>query len=142
MAFSEIELKRIDATVGELRRRSSPPQYADQLRFTYDIDSHSVSIFEERPPWDGRPGTWTRHGVARFRYFRSRGQWQLYWMRADLKWHVFEPVSPAPDLSPTTRSQVVAQRFGPKSSDQEEVGSHPAAPPSPISLLVASSALS
>jgi hypothetical protein len=38
--------------------------------------------------------------------------------------------------------QVVAQRFERKSGDQEEIGSHPAAPPSPISLLVASSALS
>ena len=37
---------------------------------------------------------------------------------------------------------IVAKRFGRKSGYQEEVGSHPAAPPSPISLLVASPALS
>ena len=91
MAFSELELKMIDSTVGELCRRRSPAQFADQLRFVYDIDGHAVSIWEERPPWDGRPGDWTRMGIARFRFFRSRGEWQLYWMRADLKWHVFEP---------------------------------------------------
>ena len=99
MAFSEIELKRIDATLGDLCRRSSPPEHADELRFVYDIDGHAVSIFEERPPWDGRPGAWTRHGVARFRYFRSRREWQLNWMRADLKWHVFEPEPPTPNLA-------------------------------------------
>ena len=28
----------------------------------------------------------TRHGIARFRFYRSRGEWQLYWMRQDLRW--------------------------------------------------------
>lgn len=103
MAFSELELKRIDATVGELCRRISPAEYADQLRFVYDIDAHAVSIYEERPPWDGTPGEWTRMGVARFRYFRSRGEWRLYWMRADLKWHVYEPAAPSRDLAELVR---------------------------------------
>ena len=53
---------------------------------------------EVRPPWDGR-GDWTRHGVARFRYFRTRKEWQLYWMRADLKWHAYEPEPPTNDLA-------------------------------------------
>jgi hypothetical protein len=79
VAFSEVDLKRIDATIGALCRSRSPVEYADQLRFVYEIDGHSVSILEQRPPWDGRPRAWTSHGVARFRYFRSRGEWQLYW---------------------------------------------------------------
>jgi len=111
MAFSEIELKGIDVTVGDLCRRSSPPEHADQLRFVYDIDGHAVSIFEERPPWDGRPGAWTRHGVARFRYFRSRGEWHLYWMRRDLKWHLYQPDSAAADLRALVRV-VERDRYG------------------------------
>ena len=103
MAFSEFELKLIDATVGDLCRRSSPAEHADELHFACDIDGHSVSIMEERPPWDGSPGEWTRHGVARFRYFRSRGEWQLYWMRADLKWHVYDPAPPTRDLASLVR---------------------------------------
>jgi hypothetical protein len=99
MAFSESELKRIDRRVGELCRRMSPVEYADELRYAYDVDGHAVSIFEERPPSDGSPGEWTRLGVARFRYFRRRGEWQLYWMRADLKWHYYEPVGPAQNLA-------------------------------------------
>jgi hypothetical protein len=102
VAFSEIELKRIDRTVGELCRRISPPQHADELRFAYDVDGHAVSIFEERPPWDGK-GEWTRLGVARFRYFRSRGEWVLYWMRADLKWHLYDPAPPRRDLGTLVR---------------------------------------
>jgi hypothetical protein len=33
MAFSELELKRIDRTVGDLCRRNSLPQHANELRF-------------------------------------------------------------------------------------------------------------
>ena len=103
MAFSELERKRIDATVGDLCRRASLAQHADKLRFVYDIDGHAVSIMEERPPWDGSRGAWTRHGVARFRYLRSRGQWLLYWMRADLKWHRYEPAPATADLKQLVR---------------------------------------
>ena len=98
MAFGELELKRIDGTVGKLCRRLSPREHADQLRVVYEIEGHSVSLFEERPPWDGK-GEWTRMGVARFRLFRSRGEWQLYWMRRDLRWHPYEPDEAATDLA-------------------------------------------
>lgn len=90
MAFSELELKCIDKTVGALCRRITKPQHADQLHFVYHVDAHRVSIYEERPPWDGR-GEWMRHGVARLRYVRKTDCWKLYWMRADLKWHVYDP---------------------------------------------------
>ena len=103
MAFSEIELKRIDATVGDLCRRMTMPEHVDQLRFVYDIDGHAVSLMEERPPWDGSPGAWTRHGVARFPYLRSRGHWLLYWMRADLKWHRYDPALATADLKQLVR---------------------------------------
>ena len=98
MSFTEFELKRIDRTVGELCRRSNRPEYADQLRFEREIEGHSVSIWEMRPPWDG-VGDWTRMGVARFRFFRSRGRWQLYWMRRDLKWHPYDPGRSTSDLA-------------------------------------------
>jgi hypothetical protein len=87
VAFNELELKRIDRTVGELCRRCSPPEHADELRTVHDVEGHTVSMYEERPPWRGE-GEWTRMGVARFRYFRSRDEWQLYWMRQDLRWHL------------------------------------------------------
>jgi len=67
------------------------------------LNGHAVSIIEERPPWDGSPGAWTRHGIARFRYLRSRGQWLLYWMRADMKWHRYEPAPATADLKRLVR---------------------------------------
>ena len=110
VAFTELELRRIAKTVGELCRRMSPPQHADELRVVYDIDGHTVSIWEERPPWRGS-GDWTRMGIAKFRYVRSRGTWTLYWMRDDLKWHVFGPVAPTRDLG-TLVKVVDENRYG------------------------------
>jgi len=98
MAFSELELKRIDRTVGALCRRDSRPEHAAELRFVYEVDGHTVSVYEERAPWDG-VGEWTRMGVARFRYARTGGSWTLYWMRRDLKWHVYDPDVTATDLA-------------------------------------------
>ena len=63
VSFSELELKRIDRTVGELCRHHSPPEHADELRVTCVVEGNSVSMYEERPPWRGE-GEWTRYGIA------------------------------------------------------------------------------
>ena len=89
MAFTPGELEMIESTVGELCRQSSPAHLADQLHVNYDTDQHAVTIYEERAPWDGE-GEWTRQRVARFRFFRSRGEWFLYWMRANGSWDYYE----------------------------------------------------
>jgi hypothetical protein len=88
VAFTELELKRIQRTVGELCRRCSPPEH---------VEGHSVTVYEERPPWNG-VGEWTRRGIARLRYYRSRRAWQLYWMRQDLRWHLYDPDEMPADL--------------------------------------------
>jgi hypothetical protein len=51
MAFDELELKRIDNSVGGLCRKRSPPEYRAELEFVYEIEGHSVSIYEVRPDW-------------------------------------------------------------------------------------------
>lgn len=89
MAFSELELAQIEKLIGPLCRKI-PKHLQDQLRHTYTVDGHSVMMFEERPRWDD-PMEWTTMGIARFRYFRSRNEWKLYWMRRDLKWHEYDP---------------------------------------------------
>lgn len=110
MAFDELEPKRIERTVGELCRRCSPPEHADELRTAYEVEGHSATMYEERSPWDG-VGGWTRGGIARFRFSRSRGEWRLYWMRQDLRWHRYDPDEMPPDLD--SRVAVVeADEFG------------------------------
>jgi hypothetical protein len=31
------------------------------------------------------------HSVAKTTYVKSSGIWKIYWQRADLKWHCYEP---------------------------------------------------
>jgi len=99
MAFSQLERKRIERTGGALCRRTSRPEqeHADTLRFVHEVDGHSVSIHEDRVPWDG-VGAWTRMGVEGFRYTRTRGSRTLYWMPRDLKWHAYDPDAMPADL--------------------------------------------
>ena len=98
MAFSELELKRIDKTVSDLCRRLSPPEHAHELRTAYEVVGHAVTIFEVRPAWDD-PSEWMHNPVARLRFARTTGEWTLYWMRADLKWHVYDPEPMPTDLA-------------------------------------------
>jgi len=98
VAFNELDLKRIDRIVGGLCRRRTCPDLADQLRLDYEIDRQSVVVFEERPDW--RDATERmRTPVARLRFVRTTGVWTLYWMRADLKWHRYEPAESTADLA-------------------------------------------
>ena len=110
MAFNELELKRIDRTVGELCRRCSPPEHADEVRTVYEVEGHSVSVYEERPPWDG-DGEWTRLGVARFRCFRSRGEWQLTGCAVTCAGTATSPTRCRP-ISPPLVALVEADKYG------------------------------
>jgi len=102
MAFSEPELALIRSTAGAfVDRRQPPPELLDKLRFEVEIDGHAVTIWEVRPAWM-RPGE-SRLGVARFRFTRTRGDWTLYWMRRDLKWHAYYNAAPTRSLADLVR---------------------------------------
>jgi hypothetical protein len=98
MAFSEIELKKIDQLVGGLCRRRSPAHLKDELSFGYIVEGHDVLVSERRPRWQS-PGEWTESGVAKLKYTRKTGLWQLYWQRASLKWVKYDPFPPNRDLA-------------------------------------------
>jgi hypothetical protein len=98
MAFSELDLKRIDKLVGGLCRRRTHPQRADELRFIYEVAGHNVILSEERPDWRDSNEQISRP-FAKLRFVRTTGLWSLYWMRADSKWHRYEPAAATPDLA-------------------------------------------
>jgi hypothetical protein len=102
MAFSEIELKHIELHVGKLCKRRSPPHLADEIRTTYEIKNHDVIVFEERPRFQ-QPDEWSKMGCANFKYDRKNRKWKLYWMRRDLKWHLYDPETDRTDLETLAR---------------------------------------
>lgn len=90
MGFSEIELKQIDQAVGGMCRRRNRPEFKDELSLEYAVDGHDVVVFERRPRFRG-PGV-TDLPCAKLKFVKTTGEWRLYWMRRDLKWHGYEPL--------------------------------------------------
>ena len=91
MAFSEIERKRIDKDVGAWCAARVPEHLWGEIRLEYRVAGHTIDIFEVRPDWKDRRQT-METPCARIRYVRTKNTWQLYWQRADLKWHRYDPL--------------------------------------------------
>ena len=104
MAFREVDLKRIEQTVGGFCGNCSPGHLKDKLRLTYEVKGHEVVIVERRPRWDNET-EWTETPVAKLKFIRSANKWRLYWMRADMKWHKY------PGLSSSHRLDVLLEEI-------------------------------
>jgi len=91
MSFSELERKRVEKEVGAYVACKRPPaQIRPELDIGFRIENQSVEIFEIRPDWQDRCRI-MEHPVAKTTYVKTRNRWKIYWMRADLKWHGYEP---------------------------------------------------
>jgi hypothetical protein len=90
MAFSEIELARVEKAVGGLCQRRTRPEIRDKLRFEYAVQRHDIELYEVRPHWK-YPSEELKTPVAKIRYVRTTNEWRLFWMRQDLNWHSYEP---------------------------------------------------
>lgn len=93
MALSEFEIKKVTkAAEAFLTIKRPPPHVRNQLDIGYRIDDQSVVIVEIRPDW--RNETVIReHSIAKATYVKTQGMWNIYWLRADLKWHSYEPAA-------------------------------------------------
>ena len=93
MAISEFETKRLEHVVSRFIDKRRPPlQVRDELDLGYRISGQSVEIFEIRPWWKDKNEK-IEEAVARATYVKGRRVWKVYWQRADLKWHRYDPVS-------------------------------------------------
>ncbi len=91
MAFSEFERKRYEKQVDAfVERRRPPPPIRAKLDLGFRIKGQSVEIFEIRPLWND-PSRQVEEAVAKATYVKSRDEWRVYWQRADLKWHRYDP---------------------------------------------------
>lgn len=92
MSFTEDETEAILRQVEEefWVHRRPPLDLRDKVREGQRIDGQSIALFLNRPAFQ-RPGEWIESAIAKIRYFRSRDVWAIYWQRADLKWHSYQP---------------------------------------------------
>ncbi len=91
MAFSELETRRYTKIMEQyIENRRPPVHIRDKLDIGFRIKGQSVEIFEIRPAWR-EPATKIESGVAKTTYVRTQKFWKVFWMRADLKWHGYDP---------------------------------------------------
>ena len=91
MAISEFEIKRIEKLVGGfVEKMRPPPDIRNKLDIGFRISGQSFEIYEIRPQWNN-PEKKIEGPIAKATYIKSKKIWQLFWMRADLKWHRYQP---------------------------------------------------
>lgn len=91
MAISEFEIKRYEKIVGQyIEKRRPAPHIRSQLDLTFRIEGQSVIIYEIREVWN-QPGKKLESPISKATYVKSTNTWKIYWQRADLKWHRYDP---------------------------------------------------
>lgn len=90
--MNDIEWKRIENAIAAFVAKRRPPVHMrDQVDLSFRFDGRSVEIFEIRPRWDNAARR-IEEAVGKARYLKSRDMWLVYWQRADLKWHKYDPM--------------------------------------------------
>jgi len=93
MSLSEFEIKKAEyAAEAFLAVKRPPPHVRKQLDIGCRIQDQSIEIFEIRPHWQD-DSVILEHSVAKATYVKARKFWKIYWQRADLKWHSYEPLA-------------------------------------------------
>ena len=62
----------------------------EQVDIGYSYDGKVVILFEIRRDWSN-PKEKQQMEFAKIRYYKSKKEWNLYWMRASGKWDIYEP---------------------------------------------------
>ncbi len=91
MALSEFEIKKIERAVdGFMSRKRPPPHIRHELDLGYRIENQSLELFEIRP-FRQDPSQTIELPIAKATWVKRSGTWTVYWQRADLKWHRYDP---------------------------------------------------
>lgn len=68
-----------------------PPEHIRmELDLSFTFENNILILFEVRPRWDDNSNI-QECPFVKARYYKSRNIWQLYWMRGNLKWELYEP---------------------------------------------------
>lgn len=95
-------MKKIDIAEGYLssfieKLRPEDLEIRKEIDFSYSWDGKIAYLNEIRPQWNDAEKIVT-HPFAKIRYYKSRQEWHLYWLRANGKWEAYEPCPEASNL--------------------------------------------
>jgi hypothetical protein len=104
MPFTESEIAEHTALIEELfwSRRRPPLHLREKIREGQRLEGLNIELFFARPSIF-RPEQIIEEDIARIQWMRTRKIWKLYWKRADLKWHRYDPLPEAANLAEALR---------------------------------------
>jgi len=97
MPLPEFTKKLIETKFTGYCDRRIPLHARDKIRLLYNITGDRVTLIETRPYYMN-PSIWTETPIAQFRFDRETGEWALYWMDRNSRWHLYDLVKPSADL--------------------------------------------
>ena len=90
MALTEFEQALVEVKMDEFIQKNRPPvELRNELDLAYRIEDQSVILFEKRKAWNS--DEIIEEPAAKTTYVKTHKEWRIYWQRADLKWHRYEP---------------------------------------------------
>lgn len=92
MSFTDKEISDHISLIEELfwARRRPALHLRDKIREGQRIKGQTIELFFVRPLFD-KPGQQVEEPIAKLQFVRSRGVWRIFWKRADLRWHGYQP---------------------------------------------------
>ncbi len=92
MSFNELDRKRIEKEMKIFIEKRRPPlELRNEFDLSFRVEEDSIIIFEIRPRWNN-PDEKIEGSVAKATYIKGNKIWKIYWKRADLKWHKYDPL--------------------------------------------------
>ncbi|UNY97759.1 DUF3024 domain-containing protein [Zhouia spongiae] len=83
--INESTIKRFVASI-----RPEDLKIRKQLDYGYTYDGKTAILYAIRPVWNN-PNEIQNIEFAKIRFYKSRKEWNLYWMRANGNWEIYEP---------------------------------------------------
>ncbi len=92
MAFTKEELEQYREIVNAYVEKRRPPMHLrNQVDISFSIKNQSIEIFEIRSRFDD-PLKIVEIPIAKTTWVKTQKVWRIFWQRADLRWHRYDPV--------------------------------------------------
>jgi hypothetical protein len=97
MVIPQDELAYATEVLEEFCEERTPVMVRDKVVLQFRVEGQAIVLYEKRPFFRD-PRKWIDNEVAKFRYWKERDEWSLYWQDRNCKWHLFEPLESAKEL--------------------------------------------
>lgn len=89
MAYTVQQTADLEAAMaGFMNKRRPPAEIRHKLDLAWRVEQQSVVIYSIRPFWRDETRK-IESPVAKATIVGTTNRWNIYWMRADLKWHSY-----------------------------------------------------